>query len=167
MPNSKKNYQQQLYLQHSPELRQFLIRRVGEQEAADLLQETWLHFLQLADINAVRMPRAFLYKTAANIAVDYGRKAKRSSTFTEVGMADDAILSHAPAQEAIADGQWQFDRFADSLQELPEICRQAFMLNKMDELTHAEIAERLGISQKSVQRIIMKNFNHCIKRLAR
>ena len=40
MPNSKKNYQQQLYLQHSPELRQFLIRRVGEQEATDLLQET-------------------------------------------------------------------------------------------------------------------------------
>jgi RNA polymerase sigma factor (sigma-70 family) len=118
MPNSKKNFMQQLYLKHGLELRQFLIRRVGEQEAPDLLQETWLRFFQLEDIDAVRAPRAFLYKTAANIAIDFGRKTKRISTFTEEGMEDESISSTAPTQESIAEGHWQFDRFADALQDL-------------------------------------------------
>lgn len=167
MPFRNKHSLQQLYQQHCAELRQFLIRRVGEQDATDLLQETWLHFLQLADIDGVRAPRAFLYKTAANIAIDFGRKSGRISTFTEEEVSDDTLFSPQPSQERIADGHWQFDRFADALQELPEISRQAFIMNKMEGLTHAEIAERLGISQKSAQRIIMKAFNHCIKRLAR
>ena len=62
--------------------------------------------------------------------------------------------------------QLAIERFADALQELPELSRQAFIMNKMDGLTHAEIAVQLGISEKSVQRTIIKAFNHCIKRLA-
>lgn len=166
MPNKKKNFLHNLYQQHSHELRQFLIRRVGDQEAADLLQETWLRFLQIDDPDSVRMPRAFLYRTASNVAIDYGRKAKHSTTFTDGEVLEETLTSPAPRQEKIAEGQWQYDRFEAALQELPEISRQAFMLNKMEGLTHAEIAKRLGISQKSVQRIVIHAFQHCIKRLA-
>ena len=166
MSDRKKHSLQQLYQSHSQELRQFLIRRVGEQDASDLLQETWLHFLQLADVSTIRLPRAFLYKTAANIAIDHGRKAKRSSTFTEAELENDTLCSPAPMPETVADGIWQFERFTEALQELPELERRAFIMNKMEGLTHAEIAVKLGISEKSVQRKIIKAFNHCIKRLA-
>ena len=96
MSNCKKNTLQELYLSHNLELHRFLSHRVGEQEASDLLQETWLHFLKLADINAILKPRAFLYKTAANIAIDYGRKARRSVNFTEADLDDDTLLSPLP-----------------------------------------------------------------------
>ena len=156
MSNCKKNTLQELYLSYNLELHRFLSHRVGEQEASDLLQETWLHFLKLADINAVIKPRAFLYKTAVNIAIDYGRKARRSVNFNEAELDDDTLLSPLPTPETITDGYWQFERFADALQELPELSRQAFIMNKMDGLTHAEIAVQLGISEKSVQRTIIK-----------
>jgi RNA polymerase sigma factor (sigma-70 family) len=166
MSDRKKSFLQELYRQHGLELHQFLIRRVGEQEAADLLQETWLHFLRLADLSTVRMPRAFLYKTAAHIAIDHGRKAKRSVNFTDAELDKDALPSLAATPETVTDSDWQFERFSEALQELPELRRRAFIMNKMEGLTHAEIAKRLGISEKSVQRTIIKALNHCIKRLA-
>lgn len=166
MPNHKKQRLQQLYMSHNIELRQFLIHRVGEQDAPDLLQETWLRFINLADIDSVRLPRAFLYKTAANIAIDFGRKAKRSVNFTDAELADDGLPCPVPPPDAITDGHWQFERFYEVLQELPETGRQAFVMNKIEGLTHAEIAERLEMSEKSVQRMIMKALKHCIKRMA-
>jgi RNA polymerase sigma factor (sigma-70 family) len=166
MSDHKEKILQQLYLAHDLELRQFLIRRVGEQDAADLLQETWLHFLKLADIDAVRTPRAFLYKIAANIAVDFGRKAQRAANFPIDEQDYDNLPSPLPTPETIVEQIWQFERFTDVLQELPETRRRAFIMNKMEGLTHAEIALQLGISEKSVQRTIIKALNHCIKRLA-
>jgi RNA polymerase sigma factor (sigma-70 family) len=167
MSHKKSSFLQMLYQQHCHELRQFLIRRVGEQEAADLLQETWLKFLQIDNPDTVRMPRAFLYRTASNVAIDYGRKLKHSTTFTDGEVQEQELPSSAPGQDIIADGQWQYDRYHAALQELPEISRQAFMLSKVDGLTHTDIAKRLGISQKTVQRLVIHAFQHCIKRLAR
>ena len=166
MPDLKEKALQQLYLAHNQELCHFLSRRVGEQEVADLLQETWLHFIKLADADAVRTPRSFLYKIAANLAIDYGRKVKRSANFTVDEQDFDELPSPMPAPETIVEQAWQFERFADVLQELPERRRQAFIMNKMEGMTHTEIALKLGISEKSVQRTIIKALNHCIKRLA-
>jgi RNA polymerase sigma factor (sigma-70 family) len=166
MPDNKDKALQQLYLAHNRELNHFLSRRVSEQEVADLLQETWLHFIKLADTDAVRTPRSFLYKIAANVAIDYGRKVKRSSQFTVEEQDFDQLPSPLPAPDAVVEQTWQFERFAEVLQELPELRRQAFIMNKMEGMTHAEIALKLGISEKSVQRTIMKAFNHCILRLA-
>ncbi|MFA5984992.1 MAG: sigma-70 family RNA polymerase sigma factor [Methylococcaceae bacterium] len=165
MPNRKTHVLQKLYSLHNVELRQFLIQRVGIQEAADLLQETWLHFLRLADVEAVHAPRAFLYKTAANIATDYSRK-KRPINFTESELEHDDMPCPFPTPESIADAHWQFERFTEVLQELPSRQQQAFIMNKMEGLTHAEIAIKIGISEKSVQRLIMKAFQHCIKQMA-
>lgn len=66
------------YLRHQSELRQFLMRQVNCSEAAaDLLQDT---FLQIADYpgqDAIANCRAFLYRVAGNLAVDYLRSQAR------------------------------------------------------------------------------------------
>jgi len=42
-------------------------------------------------------------------------------------------------------------RIFDALQALPEKCREIFTLNRFEELKYAEIAEKLGISIKTVE----------------
>ena len=42
-------------------------------------------------------------------------------------------------------------RIFDALQSLPEKCREVFMLNRFEKLKYAEIAEKLGISVKTVE----------------
>ena len=42
-------------------------------------------------------------------------------------------------------------RFANALKELPEQCRTVFQMSRFEELKYREIADRLGISVKTVE----------------
>ena len=65
-----------LYLAHAHELHGFARRRVGRQEAEDVVQDTYLHLLQRGAAATLEHPRAYLFRIAANLAVDLARKTK-------------------------------------------------------------------------------------------
>ena len=48
------------------------------------------------------------------------------------------------------------ERLDVAIQALPEKCRIVFMLNRMDEMSYAEVAEHLDISVKTVENQIGK-----------
>jgi DNA-directed RNA polymerase specialized sigma24 family protein len=43
---------------------------------------------------------------------------------------------------------------------LPPLCRDAFLLNRVEGLTHAEIAGRLGVSVRTIDRFMVRAWNH-------
>jgi DNA-directed RNA polymerase specialized sigma24 family protein len=47
-------------------------------------------------------------------------------------------------------------RLQASLAELPPLCRDAFLLNRIEDLTHAEIAARRGVSVRTIDRYMIK-----------
>jgi RNA polymerase sigma-70 factor (ECF subfamily) len=47
-----------------------------------------------------------------------------------------------------------------ALAELPPLCRAAFLLNRIDGLTYEEIAERLGLSVRTIDRYMVRAWNH-------
>ena len=51
-------------------------------------------------------------------------------------------------------------RLQASLRELPPLCRAAFLLNRIEDLTHAEIAARLGVSVRTIDRYMVKAWEH-------
>lgn len=61
-----------------------------------------------------------------------------------------------------ADVVSRVDQLAAALEELPAACREAFLLNRLDGLTHVEIARRFGVCAKSVQRYIERALRHCL-----
>jgi RNA polymerase sigma factor (sigma-70 family) len=67
--------------------------------------------------------------------------------------------------ELPADATDNLERLQAALGELPRACRDAFLLNRIEALTHVEIATRLGISTKSVQRCIERALRHCARAL--
>ena len=65
-----------LFQAHASELHGFARRRVGRQEAEDVVQDAYLHLLQRGTAATLDQPRAYLFRIAANLAVDFARKAK-------------------------------------------------------------------------------------------
>lgn len=117
------------------------------------MQDAYLHLLQRDEAEEVREPRAYLFRLIANLSVDAWRKKQRRAEPTESDDSDmDAFAGRQPGPDVQLAGKLAYARFLGLLDELPPLQRHAFVLNKFEGLTHAEIATRLGISTKSVQR---------------
>jgi RNA polymerase sigma-70 factor (ECF subfamily) len=157
----------QLFQQCRPELQGFLSHRLGRQDADDIVQETYLRLLQYPALDTIQNLRAFLFKTASNLVIDRVREQRTRFERVQEGADVDLLSSFAPTPEAAAEGAIELGRFRAVLAELPPVYRHAFLLNRVDGLTHTEIAKRLGISKKSVERYIEKAFDHCCSRLGR
>ena len=154
-----------LFQEYGRDLFRFVKRRLRSYEAEDVTQEIYLHLLQHPNIDAIENPRAFLYKTASNLVIDRVRRRDVRKTYEYKDPDLDVLPSVSPDPETTAENAIRLQRFRQILAELPPLCRDAFLLNRIDELTHAHIAKQLGISKKSVERYILKAFIHCSKRL--
>ena len=160
MSLSDDNGLEMLYGVLRADLRRFLIARTGDAtEADDVLQELWLKARSI-QAGAIDNGRAYLYRMAQNLIVDRLREKQRrmererrwndqSTDFAATGIepvdrsqtAEDAIL----AREEVA-------TLVSAIANLPDGARKAFELHKLEGLSHAEVAERLGISKSGVEK---------------
>jgi len=144
-----------LYQAHASELHGFARRRVGRQEAEDVVQDAYLHLLQrgtAATSNSARLSLSH----CANLAVDFARKAK--IRLRHAGEAFDlGANAVAPANpEASRAPRWSLP----GCMTPSPICRRSAVMPfcSIDRgLTHAEIAGRLGVSVRTIDRFMVKH----------
>lgn len=156
-----------LFARHGSDLLGFVSTRMKSQEAEDVVQKTYLQLLQHPNSDEIRNPKAYLYKTAINLALNHLRHQRVRSDHLQPDTDPDSVTSPAPCPATATEDGQQLDQLRAVLAELPPLCRHAFLLNRLDGLTHAEIAVRLGISQKTVERYIIKVFDACYTRFGR
>jgi RNA polymerase sigma-70 factor (ECF subfamily) len=151
MPDSKLSSIADLFLRNRRDLLSFLTRRVGREDAGDLLQETFARLLSRGGAAGIDDPSAYLRRTAGNLANDLSRHRQVERKYFVFG--EDA--SEKPSGEASAESRVDDARRADMLAEavatLPPRCREIFELRVTHNLSQREIAERLGISRKTVE----------------
>ena len=70
-----------------------------------------------------------------------------------------------PSIERVVWSKQQVARLTRAIEELPPKCRQVFLLIKFHHWTHAEVATRLGISQSTVVKHMIKAVDYCRSRL--
>lgn len=157
-----------LFAAHRRELQAYLTRKVRDGDtAADLTQQAFLRFVERAPSGAaaIGQPRPYLYRTAHNLAVDHIRRQRRERTDVvapdEMADLDDA----QPSPERAASGRSDIRAVRAALLELPARTRQVFALTRIEGLTHAEAAERLQISDSSVQKHLAQAIAHVARRL--
>jgi RNA polymerase sigma factor (sigma-70 family) len=151
------------FLEIRAELVRFLTRRNGRAAAEDVVQETWLKLHERGNTDSWQEPRAVLFTTAANLGTDVQRRDAHSDRLfaREADVPEPA--SEAAGPESQVESESELNSVAAALEELPAQCREAFLLNRLDGLTHAEIAERLGISTKTVQRHMERALRRCMQ----
>lgn len=147
------------------ELLNYFTRQVKDRDgAADIVQEAYARVLGVQQAGQpIREPRALLYRTARNVLIDQQRhNALRVPD--EDPQALDAMPAPAAQQpeEAYA-AQQRVGRLVAAIEALPPRCREAFVLHKLDGLSHAEVAARMGISRNMVERHVMLAVLACRK----
>lgn len=156
-----------LYVAHAAELQGFARRRVGRQEAEDIVQDAYLHLLQRGTAATLEHPRPYLYRIAANLAVDLARKAKARLKYAGEGLEFACNAEAPPSPEAATADALELRRLEASLSELPRLCREAFLLNRIEGLSHVEIASRLGVSTRTIDRYMAKATAHLREKFGR
>lgn len=128
MPGSKTEFLTDIFQRYAMDLRAFARWRPPEHEADDLVQEAYLRLAQQATPQDLAYPRAFLWKTAANLAVDRQRRNAVRSRGRDPAVDLDALPSPAASPEAGADAARQLERVRVVLVALPPIHRDALVL---------------------------------------
>jgi RNA polymerase sigma-70 factor (ECF subfamily) len=126
-------------------------RVLGRRDLAeDAVQQTFVRAWQAADrFDVTRDPAPWLATIAKRAAIDIHRREHRRPTFSLDGIATDdrGAVSPPPDIESL-DTVWHVRRAIDTLSpEEATIVR----LQHIDGMTHAEIAERLGIALGTVK----------------
>jgi RNA polymerase sigma-70 factor (ECF subfamily) len=154
-----------LFLAYRREIQAYLTSKLRDSEtAADLTQETFLRYAEQSG-TSVNNDRSYLYRTARNLAIDHIRERQRRQTDPTPAEEMAEIVEERPAPDQQAADRERLERLRQAMLELPERTRQVFVLNRIDGLTYAEVADRLDISDSSVQKHLSRALHHAILRM--
>jgi RNA polymerase sigma-70 factor (ECF subfamily) len=121
--------------------------------AEDLAQEVFFEMWRRKDQLNLTSIQAYLRRAALNRTLNYLRDRKMK-------WEDDRVLPDLPSAETPTHQAMETHELEDmirqSIDRLPEKCRLVFLLSRFEELSYQEIAERLGISVKTVENQIGK-----------
>lgn len=154
----------------------FFAKRVqSRSEAEDLTQEVFIRLLRHPDRNGGRTLGAFVFTIAANLLRDRAKAAATAGDRLAQGLnplLDDAT---APAPALIEDrnpervllGKEAIESVIQSLYELDDRTRDVFILSRLENMPHREIARMHGISVSMVEKLMMKAIAHLAARFMR
>jgi RNA polymerase sigma factor (sigma-70 family) len=126
----------------------------GAADPQDVAQSAFARYLSMDDRQAVENPRAFLYTTARNIALDITRHLKHTHRHVVEAAADETVDEFSPERIALA--RERAAALSAVIEKLPRKQRQALLLNRLHDLSYSEIAERTGSSKSDVRRQIVR-----------
>lgn len=132
---------------------QFLRARTAtEQDAEDAAQESMTKLLRYRESEPPSAWKQLLYRIAVNVAHDQFRVSQthRSKDHVALDGLDIAAAEHSPEQRAVYDQQ--VTRLTQAILALPPKCQRVYLLKRVHGLSHAQIAERCGISIKMVEK---------------
>lgn len=153
-----------LFLAHKRNIQAYLTRRLKDAEAAaDLTQETFLRYAEQG--GAITYDRSYLYRTAHNLAVDHMRHQARRPIQPTSGDDLEEIAEDRPSLEDAALAKQRIVCLRQAVAELPERTRLIFTLVRLEGLTYAQAAERLGVSESSVQKHLAKALERIMERM--
>lgn len=140
-------------------LRYFSLRLRSAALAEDVVQDIYVK-IATANLEVVENPAAYLYRLGTNLMLDRIKQRRRTevrdeawheSTFIRVG--GEPASNEPPADESAGSRQ-RLRRLLEALDELPPQRRRAFVLHKLEGLSHSDTAAAMGVSRSAVEKHI-------------
>ena len=156
MANNKSDGLAAIYLASRAALARAVRRIVRRHDVEDVLQEAFVRSFEAEGRHPIRDARAFLMRTAKNIALDHVTSAGYRTTGPLDGVADEFVTDQAPPPDVCVDAQQRFLLFCEAVGSLPEQCRRVFVLKKVYGLSQEEVAARIGIAESTVEKHIAR-----------
>lgn len=123
----------------------------------DLRQEVYARVYEAAGRTRPDAPKAFLFATARHLMTDRLRRS-RVVSIESVG---DFESSNVYLIDEVSPERWTgtrqaLKRVVEALDRLPDRCREVVWLRRVEELPQKDVASRLGISEKTVEKHLAK-----------
>lgn len=150
-----KNDLKRLYDEYFESLRGFLYYKCGDIDVAnDLVQETFIKVWNRRDDIHMDTVKSLLYTIANNLLMNHFnhekvvREHQKSATI--------AISSNSTSpQFQMEEAEFEI-KLNQVIESLPADCREVFLMNRIDKLKYTEIAERLDLSVKAIEKRMSK-----------
>lgn len=150
-----------LFRHHNRDAVRFAARLVGDRDGGEeVVQNAWLRLSARQNTSPIEHPKTYLFAATRNAAIDFTLRRQREwsrrvdfDALTDTDLADGTLVTYEHRR--------QLARLAVYLNELPQACREAFIMNKLEGYTHPEIADRLGISVSMVEKHMVRALLHC------
>lgn len=141
-------------------LARFVGRIVKPQDIDDVLQETFIRTYAASESTDIKHPRAFMLRTARNVAINHVTSAYSTRTHLEDFSSADVYPDTVDLASEF-ESRDLFLGFCRAVRTLPTQCRHVFVLKKIYGLSQHEIAEYLDISESTVEKHVAKGLIMC------
>ena len=150
MPRHRDDWFKTAYPDSLEPLRKYLRRFVAPDVAEDLAHEAFLRVYTAPDFESIRSPRGYLFRTARNLALNAASEHGASRTDAVEEVASFADEAASVERQAMTDEE--FDMLCIAIARLSPQRRQVLTLRVFYEYSCRQIADRLGISLRTVHR---------------
>lgn len=140
------------------------------QTAEDLAQDAYLRARKAFEAGRIEHIEAFLHQTARNLAIDYLRRRKTRGELdavrpTETELSN--IPADVPSLEAELIERERLRAFQGAMTQLPDRVQTVLRFSRIEGWSNAQIAEYLGVSERTVFNDLKLALAHCRDSLAR
>jgi RNA polymerase sigma-70 factor (family 1) len=147
-----------LFAESREALHRYIQRFVGSSETAkEIVQEAFLRTYRQRE--SVTTLRAFLFSTARNLAANEYRHRRTMERDALGNFADSWVKTECESLEAELLRDERNQLIQEAIDRLPPQCRAAFALRVFHECSYKEVADRLGISAKTVEKHIARGLH--------
>ena len=143
-----------LFDRHFEGIRNYIYYRTGDMDLAeDLVQDVFLKLWERRDSVKRETIKSYLYTIAHNMIINQAKRQQLMYNFINSSKV-------MPAEHETPDFLMEKNEFHDYLNQvlasIPEPDRVVFLMNRIEQLKYLEIAERLGLSVKAVEKRMSK-----------
>lgn len=137
-----------------------LRRRVGPDEAPDLVQEVFARLLGSGPLDRIENPAAYLSRITRNLLIDRVRRRQRGQPIFYP--LDEERNGPTPPEQTRRIEAMDLQRlYRQTVRAMPPKTRRVFVMHRIHRLTYKEIAEQIGISVPTVEYHMMRALALC------
>jgi RNA polymerase sigma-70 factor (ECF subfamily) len=131
------------------------VRSLTVSDADDILQEAYAR-IWVAEPEAIAKPCAYFMTIIRNLVAEQARRAKIVPMVRMGEIEALNIISDEPGPERHASAGAEVELLRKVLESLPPQARRAFELRKLEGLTGRQVAERMGVSESAVEKLLAR-----------
>lgn len=153
---------EKLFREFFPSLMAFSMKILGDEDAArDVVQQVFIRLWERRDnLDMNTSLKSYLFTSVHNRSLNVIRDRGK---FSEGEVPEEAVELNPRRQMEVLEME---ARIREVVQGLPEKCREIFEMNRFEGLKYGEIAEKLGISVKTVENQVSKALKILREKLA-
>jgi len=136
-----------------------------DQTAEEIVQETYARIASGSSKGPIDHPRAYLFRSARNIALDHLRRKRLRVVDDSVELDGDTVAGSLPTPEDNLMHSQAQERFKRAIRELPPKTRRVFYYRRYEGLTVKHVAAKMNMSERQVYKHMEDAMQHLALRL--